>query len=56
MILVDSSVWISYFRKDGSEKLKELIKTAILHDEVGVNGVIILTTVLPYITLTDILT
>jgi predicted nucleic acid-binding protein len=41
MILVDSSVWISYFRKDGSEKLKELIKTAIFHDEVVVNGIII---------------
>ncbi|NOX20371.1 MAG: PIN domain nuclease [Nitrospirae bacterium] len=41
MILVDSSVWISYFRADGSEKIRSIIKDAIYNDLVAVNGIII---------------
>lgn len=41
MILVDSSVWISYYRADGSEEIRSIIKDAIYHDLVAVNGIII---------------
>ena len=41
MILVDSSVWITYYRIDGSERIKDIIKEAIHSDLVFVNGIII---------------
>ncbi|MFQ5902009.1 MAG: PIN domain nuclease [Thermodesulfobacteriota bacterium] len=41
MILVDSSVWIAYYRPEGSEGLKNVIKEAISSDLVSVNGIII---------------
>jgi predicted nucleic acid-binding protein len=41
MILVDSSVWIAYYRPEGSVGLKNVIKEAIFNDLVSVNGIII---------------
>lgn len=41
MILVDSSVWIDYYRPEGIEGLKNIVKEAISSDLVAVNGVII---------------
>jgi len=41
MILVDSSVWISYYRPEGKRRLKEVIKEAISHNLVVTNGLII---------------
>jgi len=41
MILVDSSAWIAYYRPDGSERLKNIIKRAISSDLVAINGIII---------------
>lgn len=41
MILVDSSVWIAYYRPEGSEELKNIVKEAISLDLVAVNGIII---------------
>lgn len=40
MILVDSSVWIYYYRPSGPEKIKETIKEAISSDLVAINGII----------------
>ncbi|RMG71225.1 MAG: PIN domain nuclease [Nitrospirae bacterium] len=40
MILVDSSVFIEYYRADGSDKIKDVIKEAIYHDLVAINGII----------------
>lgn len=41
MILVDSSVWIAYYRPEGSAGLKNVIKEAILNDLVSVNGIVV---------------
>ncbi len=41
MILVDSSLWVLYFRKDGNERVRESIKTALVRDEVAINGIIV---------------
>jgi hypothetical protein len=41
MILVDSSVWISYYRPEGRRRLKEVVKEAISHNLVATNGIII---------------
>lgn len=41
MILVDSSVWIPYYRPEGSKKLKDIIKEVIQSDLVAVNGIVI---------------
>ncbi len=40
MILVDSSIFIEYYRADGSNKIKEILKEAIYHDLVAINGII----------------
>lgn len=40
MILVDSSVWIAYYRPEGGKELKNVIKEAIANDFVAVNGII----------------
>lgn len=40
MILVDSSAWITYYRREGSEDIKGLIIEAISADGVAINGVI----------------
>jgi len=39
MNLVDSSVWVCYYRP-GNEEIKEVIKEAIRLDRVAVNGII----------------
>lgn len=41
MILVDSSVWISYYHPEGSKRLKDIIKEAINSDLVACNGIVI---------------
>lgn len=41
MILVDSSAWVAYYRPEGSEGLKNLIKEVITADLVAVNGIIV---------------
>lgn len=41
MILIDSSVWIYYYRPTGPEKIKETIKEAIASDLVAINGIIL---------------
>lgn len=41
MILVDSSVWIYYYRPTGPEKIKDTIKEAIASDIVAINGIIL---------------
>jgi len=41
VILVDSSVWIYYYRPSGSEKIRETIKEAISSDLVAINGIIL---------------
>ncbi len=40
MILVDSSVWIYYYRPRVAEKIKSLLIGAITRDEIAVNGII----------------
>ena len=40
MILVDSSIWIYYYRPKVAEKIKNLIIDAIAGDEVAVNGIV----------------
>jgi predicted nucleic acid-binding protein len=40
MILVDSSVWIYYYRPKIAEKIKSLIIETIAGDEAAVNGII----------------
>ncbi|MCL4557264.1 MAG: PIN domain nuclease [Deltaproteobacteria bacterium] len=40
MILVDSSVWIYYYRPGGADRIKDLIIDAITGDEIAVNGII----------------
>jgi len=40
MILVDSSVWISYYRPHVSKKIENLLKETILADMVAINGII----------------
>jgi len=40
MILVDTSVWIYYYRPAGSKKIQEILKEAIINDLVAVNGII----------------
>lgn len=38
--MIDSSVWIYYYRPSGSIRIQELITTAILEDLAAVNGII----------------
>ena len=40
MILVDSSIWIYYYRPKVAERIKSLIIDAIAGDEVAVNGIV----------------
>lgn len=41
MILVDSSVWIPYYRADGTKGIQDIVKKTISLDLVAVNGIII---------------
>lgn len=41
MILVDSSVWVCYYRADGDAKIKQIVIDAIDKDLVAINGIII---------------
>ncbi|OIP63074.1 MAG: hypothetical protein AUK29_07220 [Nitrospirae bacterium CG2_30_53_67] len=41
MNLIDSSVWISYYRPDGSEQIKQMVKEFISSDLVAINGIIV---------------
>lgn len=41
MILIDSSVWVAYYRTEGSERLKNVVKEAIHSDLVFVNRIVI---------------
>lgn len=41
MILVDSSVWIPYYRADGMKKIQDTVKKAISLDLVAINGIIV---------------
>jgi predicted nucleic acid-binding protein len=40
MILIDSSVWISYYRPNAKEKLIGILKEIILADLAAINGII----------------
>ncbi len=40
MILVDSSVWITYYRPGVPEKIENLLKEIILADMAAINGII----------------
>ncbi|ODS33223.1 MAG: nucleic acid-binding protein contains PIN domain protein [Candidatus Scalindua rubra] len=40
MILVDSSIWVCYYRAEGEEKIKKTIKEAISNDLIAINGII----------------
>ncbi len=41
-ILLDTSAWICSFRKEGFEKLKELVKTALDENLLATSGIIVL--------------
>ena len=40
LVLMDTSVWIDYYRPEASENLKSAVKKLIEADEVAINGVI----------------
>lgn len=40
MILIDSSVWIEYYRPHGAAKIQSMVIEAISHDLAAVNGII----------------
>jgi len=40
MILIDSSVWINYYRSDGEPRIKQIVIDAIDKDLVAINGII----------------
>ena len=40
MILVDSSAWIEYYRRDGSEEVRDLVLSAIRDNRAATNGII----------------
>ena len=40
MILVDSSAWIEYYRRDGSEEVRDLVFSAIRDNRAATNGII----------------
>ena len=40
MILVDSSVWIEYYRTDGDPRYKRWVAEAIRRDQVAVNAIV----------------
>ncbi len=41
MFLVDSSIWIAYYRPGVVKKIEDLIKEIILADLVTINGIVI---------------
>jgi len=41
MILVDSSVWICYYKANGDAKIKQIMVDVIDKDLVAINGIII---------------
>lgn len=40
MILIDSSVWVHYYRPDGNDKIKDYVKKAIIQDLAAICGVV----------------
>lgn len=40
MILIDSSAWIEYYRKNGSAEIKKAVISAIKKDKAAINGII----------------
>lgn len=40
MILIDSSAWIEFYRKDGLTEIKKTVKNAIKEDKAVINGII----------------
>lgn len=40
MILIDSSAWIEFYRKDGLTEIKKAVKNAIKEDKAAINGII----------------
>jgi len=40
MILVDSSIWVSYYRPEGDEKIKKIIREGISSDLIAINGLV----------------